>query len=248
MKTREILTIIAISVLGLSLILYIVTRLVKSSVMKVKLTHTSSFLVIIAAVLLAISQFISETQEPMDIDKPPKVWDYKNDICWMQQAAQIVKAPGQHKVYGRKCKYQKHLFPGCEVVRKDNDKNNPPHCMCGSKWGGCTDNVTKLKNNLIKLPTANPNPLHLNPMVPRILTNGAQEQTTCGHWCNYDGTTKDPSKLCLNVTIDPAKCVDMSIQDPDKTDEEYQDLCAKINGSYYPELTLWCGTTDVENQ
>jgi len=68
MKTREILTIIALSVLGLILILYIVTRLVKSSSMKVKLTHTSSFLIIIAVVLLAISQFISETQESMEED------------------------------------------------------------------------------------------------------------------------------------------------------------------------------------
>ena len=69
MKHAKILTIIALSVLGLSLILYIVTRLVKSSSMKVKLTHTSSFLIIIAVVLLAISQFISETQEPME--EPP---------------------------------------------------------------------------------------------------------------------------------------------------------------------------------
>ena len=74
MKHAKILTIIALSVLGLSLILYIVTRLVKSSSMKVKLTHTSSFLIIIAVVLLAISQFISETQEPMEEephDPPP---------------------------------------------------------------------------------------------------------------------------------------------------------------------------------
>ena len=147
MKTQKILAIIALSILGLGLILYIVTRLVKSSSIKIKLTHTSSFLVIIAAVLLAISQFIhsSKTQEPMDSQDEygdnNTYWPFLSDNCYNNQ-----KGSGNiHVTPGQPCSNSGEDCVARHSTEWDSLRQGSDFCMTAA-------NSDKLDNNSMRIP------------------------------------------------------------------------------------------------
>jgi len=220
MKTQEILTINALALLGLSVLTYISKSLTKTQSTKDILSLACSFLIILAIVLLAISQLISETKEPMDIgDEVTTPWNYTHDVCWQQQVG--LTSAGGHPAAGRPC----GTDYSSDCVVRYATPGGPPHCMCGPNSILC--NTTQSPSNSQKFDKGE---ISLPP--------DSQERTTCYKECNQ---TIDPP-MCFDINA--VTCTTMT-GDP----STYKSQCAAINNEFdnFDNFTLWCGTTDVEN-